>query len=209
MKFHTIIEEVKNSLNMPQIIQELENLQAKETNKRKEFYALVHENIKAEFINGEIVFQSPVKRGHWKISARLSSRMSLFVEKEKIGEIGIEKAMIHCTRNDYEPDICFFGNQKAQTFTDQMLLFPPPDLAVEIVSKSTEKIDCTIKFIDYAEHGVTEYWIIDVEKQTFEQYILETGQNFYTLRSKITQQGIIHSMVMQGFVINIEDLFRA
>lgn len=207
MEFHTIIEEVKNSLNMPQIMQELENLQAIETNKRQQFYALVHENIKAEFINGEIVFQSPVKRGHLRVSMELTFQLHGFLKKHKIGEVLVEKAMIRCTRNDYEPDICFFDTQKSQTFTDEMLLFPPPDLAVEIVSKSTEKIDRTIKFADYAEHGVREYWIIDAEKQTFEQYVLETGQNIYTLHSKITQQGAIRSVVMQGFVVNVEDLF--
>jgi Uma2 family endonuclease len=133
--------------------------------------------------------------------------MSLYADTHHLGEVGIEKVMIRCNRNDYEPDICFFNNEKSQLFTNDQLLFPAPDLAVEIISASTEKIDRTIKFTDYALQGISEYWIIDPEKQTFEQYILPPNKNTYTLQSKLTQKGIIHAVVIQGFQIDIAELF--
>ena len=68
--------------------------------------------------------------------------------------------MISLTRNDYEPDICYFNKEKSQHFTDDQLLFPAPDLVVEVLSKSTEQTDRTIKFKDYENHNVLEYWII-------------------------------------------------
>jgi len=34
------------------------------------------------------------------------------VEKNNLGFIGHEKILIALTRNDYEPDICYFGASK-------------------------------------------------------------------------------------------------
>lgn len=43
----------------------------------------------------------------------------------------IEKATIGLTRNDYEPDICFFTAEKAAQFTEDQMIFPTPDFVVE------------------------------------------------------------------------------
>ncbi len=45
------------------LIQEVQAMLNRESEKRKEYRELVHENIRAEFINGEIVYyNSPAKR---------------------------------------------------------------------------------------------------------------------------------------------------
>ena len=85
------------------------------------------------------------------------------------------------------------------------MLFPAPTLAVEILSPSTEKNDRGIKKVDYAAHGVEEYWIIDPNRQSFEQYILE-GTNF-ELYSKLQNTGVIKSHTLEGFILNIETIF--
>ncbi len=46
------------------LMEEVRPILEGEINKRIEFRNLIHENIKAEFINGEIVYQSPSKRRH-------------------------------------------------------------------------------------------------------------------------------------------------
>ena len=69
--------------------------------------------------------------------------------------------MITLTRNDYEPDICFFRKDKSDNFTEDQVLFPAPDLVIEVLSDSTEKRDRGVKFKDYQAHKIEEYWIID------------------------------------------------
>lgn len=187
------------------LIQELQQLLEAEKVKRQEYYALVHEDAKAEFINGEIIYHSPVKRRHWLVSAKLSARLITFVEKHDLGEIGVEKVMITLTRNDYEPDICFFRKEKAAGFEKDQMHFPAPDFIVEILSDSIEKRDREIKFQDYAAHGVEEYWIIDPDKQIIEQYVNENQA--FTLRQKLVNSGILQSIVIESFEIEISDLF--
>jgi Uma2 family endonuclease len=130
--------------------------------------------------------------------------MNAFVIKYKLGFVGIEKIMISLTRNDYEPDVCFFDNDKAKNFTPRQTQFPAPDLVVEVLSESTEKNDREIKFQDYAAHGVTEYWIVDAEKKIVEQYFLQSEEYELLVKAK---DGEIESVVLPDFKIPIRAIF--
>ncbi|NJL80946.1 MAG: hypothetical protein HC917_23025 [Richelia sp. SM2_1_7] len=55
-----------------------------EAQKRQEFYELIHEDIKAEFINGEIIFHSPVARKHWLINSRVSFQLMTYIDFRSI-----------------------------------------------------------------------------------------------------------------------------
>lgn len=186
------------------LIEEVKQAIEQEIAKRKEFYELIHEDCKAEFINGEIIFHSPVRRRHWRISMKLSRLLDEYVNKHDLGEVGVEKVMITLSRNDYEPDIYFFSKEKAKDFTDDQLTFPAPDFIVEITSKSTRERDYGIKFRDYAAHGIPEYWIVDPDEQTIEQYLLK-GKT-YQLHQKVAEEKLT-SFVVKGFSIEIQDVF--
>jgi Uma2 family endonuclease len=176
-----------------------------ESQKRKEFYDLVHEDMKAEFINGEIVLHSPVRMKHWLVSSNIAFELTSFVKKHQLGVIGVEKVMIELSRNNYEPDIVFFRKEIANAFKDEQKLFPAPDLAVEILSESTRKNDYGIKFQDYEAHNVGEYWIVDPENAIIEQFVLLEGK-FY-LHNKLEKKGVLTSLIVAGFQIDIEKIF--
>lgn len=144
-----------------------------ERDKRKKFYEHISEQEKAEFINGEIVIHSPAKLRHILASKNLFALLDAYVRKNNLGLVGYEKMLIALSRNDYEPDICYFNPAKAQTFSLDQMKFPAPDLVVEVLLPSTEAADRGIKFEDYAAHGVAEYWIVDPEQGFLEQYVLQ------------------------------------
>jgi Uma2 family endonuclease len=202
-----ILEQLMQSPHAVKIMEAAQSVLDKEKSERQRFYDLTHENFKAEFINGEIVLHSPARMRHWDVSMKLSSLLHIYVVTNKLGKVGVEKVMIRLTRNDYEPDICFFAKDRADTFTPDQALFPAPDFVVEILSESTEKIDRGIKFIDYAAHGVTEYWIIDPVKNTIEKYTLQAGE--YLLEAKLATEGRLHSGIVPGFVVDLSELFTA
>ena len=177
-----------------------------EIQRRKQFYQDISEDDKAEFINGKVIMHSPVKMRHWESSGKLYRLLGDQVENNNLGKVATEKAMIHLTHNSYEPDICFWKKEVSDKFADDQMLFPAPTLVVEILSPSTQKNDRGIKFIDYARHGVEEYWLIDPLKKTFEQYLLE-GQVFKLHKKKGTK-GRIQAKTITGFDFDIERIFN-
>ena len=202
---HDLLQPILDSPELPHLLHSLQAAWEAEQQRRHAFWADADEGRKAEFIQGEIIYHSPVYGRHWMISSNLCTELLPYVKAHKLGKVGIEKVMIRLTRNDYEPDICFWRQEKAQAFGARQSAFPPPDFIVEILSDSTRDRDCGIKFEDYARHGVGEYWLIDPEAATIEQYILEG--DVYRLSVKL-REGVIHAQAIPGFSIPLEELFR-
>ncbi|WP_428655352.1 Uma2 family endonuclease [Runella sp.] len=196
----TLVDQIFRSPHLPQILQELNSLWEKEQADRRAFYEQISENDKAEFINGQPVFHSPVKRKHSSALDFLQTLLSVYVRINGLGRIYVEKLMIELTRNSFEPDLCFFTTNRDAQFNEEQMLFPAPDFIIEILSRKTEKYDRGVKFEDYEAHGIKEYWIVDPTHKTIEQYLLKNKR--YELAVKSTD-GYIESKVIKGFKMPI------
>ncbi len=196
------------SPQLPNLIKELQDYWVAEQKRRAEFYDWVTPDMKAEFIEGEIVVHSPVRFKHNLVLKRLLLLLDTYVEQRQLGYVGIEKLMTRFTRNDYEPDLCFFAQAKSQFFTSEQTVFPIPDLIVEVLSASTESRDRGVKYDDFESHGVGEYWIIDAQTEVIEQYLLTAigRKQSYTLQFK-GQTGQLQSQAIAGLTLSVESLF--
>ncbi|MBD2704031.1 Uma2 family endonuclease [Spirosoma sp. BT702] len=198
---------LKQALQMPDAYIFIDRLQAAlelEKATRVHFYEIIDENQKMEFINGEIYYHSPVRLRHNQITGNIYELLRTYVRKKKLGQVGIEKLLVSLTRNDYEPDVCFWDSAKAELFQQKQAQFPAPDFVVEVLSESTAENDREIKYQDYESHGVREYWIVDPEKQILEQYVLD-GE-FYELKMKAAD-GIVQCVAITGLQLPVKALF--
>ncbi|WP_421825784.1 Uma2 family endonuclease [Larkinella sp.] len=200
----TTIDDFLKAPNLRELLDELENAWQEEQRRRHQFWAEVDEGKKAEFILGEIIYHSPVYGRHWMASTNILGYLIPYVRESRLGKVGVEKVMVRLTRNDYEPDICFWKKEKSAQFQQKQSAFPPPDFVVEILSDSTKERDYGIKMTDYALHGVQEYWIVDVEHETVEQYLLDG--NAFQLAQKL-KDGVLESEVISGFRMRIKEIF--
>lgn len=198
------VDELLKAPNLRELINELEKAWEDEQQRRHAFWADVDEGVKAEFILGEIIYHSPIYGRHWMASSQITRRLLPYVYDNKIGRVAYEKVMVRLTRNDYEPDICFWTMETARSFGKKQSAFPPPDFVVEILSDSTRDRDYGIKKDDYARHGVREYWIVDTEAETIEQYLLNGNQ--FDLAQKL-KDGILQSEAISGFQIAVRAVF--
>ena len=199
-----LLQQLIQSPRLPLYARQIDDILNQETEARQAFYRQIKEGDKVEFINGEIIFHSPVKLRHNRVSGNLYRLFSTYVITHDLGLVGYEKLMISLTRNDYEPDICFFSQAKAAQFTPDQMRFPAPDFIAEVISTSTEANDRGIKFQDYAAHGVAEYWLVDPEVETLEQFALVDGQYQLVIKAKT---GIVTSTAVLGFEIPVLALF--
>lgn len=198
-------DELLKTPDLRGLLDDLEKVWREEQILRHTFWAEVDENLKAEFILGEIIYHSPIYGRHWMASSNILTQLLPFVKQYNLGKVGIEKVMVRLTRNDYEPDICFWPKSVSENFGKTQSAFPPPEFVVEILSESTRDRDYGIKMTDYALHGVKEYWIVDPENCTVEQYLLQ--QNQYQLVQKL-KEGVLKSAVITDFQIEVSLIFE-
>ncbi|MCL2814261.1 MAG: Uma2 family endonuclease [Oscillospiraceae bacterium] len=85
------------------------------------------------------------------------------IQKEKNIELPEE-----CDKDKYTPDVMVICDKTIDTIKG---VTGAPDLVVEILSRSTEKYDITIKKQVYELIGVKEYWIVDYRNKSIEVYI--------------------------------------
>ena len=198
------ISQILNDPSAPSIVAQLHSALEVEKQNRQKFYAEIDDDMKAEFINGEIIIHSPVKKEHTDAVGYLYRLLSLYVDVNDLGFVGYEKVLIALSRNDYEPDLVYFNKTKSKEFKKGHWKYPAPDFIVEVTSKSTEDKDRGIKFEDYALHKIQEYWIIDPIEEFVEQYFLNKGK--YKLQQKLTK-GNIESKVIKNLSIDIKSIF--
>lgn len=201
------LDQLLEAPNIKLLMQQAEVALRDEARQRQDFYEWINEDHKAEFINGAIIMQSPAKERHWVATGNLYRLLSTYVIKHKMGRVASEKAMISLTRNDYEPDVCFWTTERSREFEGEMMQFPAPDLVVEVLSKSTEKIDRGVKFNDYAAHNVREYWLVDPRKLLIEQYTLDDDVQAFALEHTLRLQHEIESKTVVGFRIPVQAIF--
>ena len=179
---------------------------AAERERRERFYDEINEDTNAEFINGQVVMQSPATYGHVTAVKLLAKLLDTYVERHRLGYVGTEKLLVAMPRNDYEPDVCYFRPAKAAQFQPKQIKFPPPDFIAEVLSSTTEEKDRGVKFEDYAANGVAEYWLVDPTLEQVEQFVLREGR-FVAVGTYAS--GEIKSHVVQSFAIPVRAIFDA
>ena len=200
------VEELLASPTLPETVARLNAALAEERQRRAKFYDEITPEMKAEFINGEFVMHSPATNEHSEIRGFIEKLLSTYADLHALGIVRDEKALCVFPRNDYEPDIVFFGPEKAAKFRAKTLKFPVPDFVCEVLSESTAKRDRGVKFQDYEAHGVREYWIVNPDRRELEQYVLEKGR--YVLRMK-SRTGEVTSAAIKGFRSPLAAFFDA
>lgn len=204
-KLDALLEPLRHSPQLPTAVEILAQQVREEQEQRGIFYAEMTLEQKVEFIDGQIILHSPAKNRHLDVTLQLATLLKSFVSLHQLGTVKVEKCLCVFPRNDYEPDMVFFSREKAAALKPSTLKFPVPDLVVEVISPSTEERDLGVKFDDYAANGVSEYWIIDSESSSLEQYVLDANQD-YRLVLK-SSSGKLQSDVITGLGLEIEAIF--
>lgn len=199
-----LVEPLRHSPQLLEAVALLSRQLEEEHARRKRFYEEMTPEQKVEFIDGEVLMHSPARNRHLDATALLMNLISNHVRLKGLGTVKTEKCLCVFPRNDYEPDIVFFGKEKSASLQPDTMKFPIPDFIVEVLSESTEARDRGVKFEDYAVHGVGEYWIIDTESETVEQYL--PGPDGYELKVKAAT-GTITSEVIAGLSLPVRAIF--
>lgn len=202
--YSPILRPIVKSTMFKSLIDELNEIWIAEQKKRVEFYNWVTPDIKAEFIEGEIIIHSPVRSLHNTVLQNINNLILNYVLKNKLGYVGYEKVLVRLHRNDFEPDLVFFKNEKANLFENDLTIFPVPDLVVEVLSDSTSERDRGVKLSDYQYNNVGEYWIVDADNSKIEQYVMTDGKY---IMCEYSAEDTIQSVQISSFSCPVNAFF--
>ncbi len=171
----------------------------------QEFLDWAGEDTRAEWVNGEVEFMSPVSEEHQDIGIFLLRMIGDFLEDNPLGKLFYESFQMKTTPSGREPDILFVANANLSRVRTNFLE-GAADLVVEIVSPESQERDRNTKYEEYQCAGVREYWLIDLPRQEAIFYQLQSD-GLYTA-SAIGEDGIYHSAVLPGLWIQVEWLWQ-
>ncbi|MBT3602491.1 MAG: Uma2 family endonuclease [Candidatus Latescibacteria bacterium] len=153
------------------------------------------EHMCAEWVNGEVFPMSPASDRHQNVNGFLESILRIYVESKNLGIIRGAPFLMRLNKSKArEPDLLFLSNVNQ----DRLLptyLDGAADLVIEIISPESIARDREIKFSEYEQAGIPEYWLIDPILKSAEFYQLENDD----YRTIDLQDGIYHSKVLTDF----------
>ncbi len=166
----------------------------------EEFLTKVGEGVHAEWVDGEVTVFMPPKVSHQRMQNLLITLMTNFIETFDLGEVltaPCEMLLVpkHVSR---EPDILFVAKEHLGRLTADRLE-GPADLVIEFLSDSSVTRDRDIKFYEYQEAGIPEYWIFDPRPKKERVDFFQLGQDWKYHAMALDEDGRYHSRVLPGF----------
>ena len=144
---------------------------------------------------------------HQLILLRLSFLLHAFVEARKLGHVCFAPLPVRLWPGKIrEPDLMFMSAANTGRIGEY---WGVPDLAVEILSPSTELKDRTIKRAEYAMAGVVEYWIVDPIAQSIEVLSGASKAGSWQSSTTFTVLTTLSSALFSGLSIALNELFAA
>lgn len=164
--------------------------------------------IKIELIDFKIYIMDP-NTTHQQLLTNLATFINMFVLTNKNGRTMVAPVAIKLDEGTVlKPDILFISIQQITDKTIEITensIIGAPALVVEVLSPSNYKKLRELKKQKYAEAGVQEYWELRPKKKSITIEILEDG--VYKIFSQASKAGNIQSSVLEGFSLNVEDIF--
>jgi Uma2 family endonuclease len=128
--------------------------------------------VRLELVNGEIAVSASPFPQHSVVVTRLGSILDVYIEENDLGLLLGDCDTIFGEYDVRRPDLLFFTKEREHLVLPDEAIDGPPDLCIEVLSKTTEEVDRVDKFKQYAEGKVRFYWIVDPTTLTIEAFKL-------------------------------------
>ena len=163
----------------------------------------------ADLIDGEIEMHSPVSIPHARLTNFVDRLIGQYAEARGLGELFREVVAVKLSsRNVFLPDLAFYSTDRLDLVRDTYI-DGAPDLVVEVLSQTTGARDIGVKFAEYEQHGVREYWVLDPATRAHRFYARE-GEllvEFANGESRIASR-VLAGLVLQRAWLDPNDLPR-
>ena len=161
---------------------------------------ILHEDDRIELIHGEIIQMSPIGNHHAAIVRRLTNLLAPRLVPNVI--IDVQNPVRIGDHSEPEPDI------KILPFRDDYYAesgVTPSDVLLLIeVSDSTLRYDRSTKLPLYAEAGIPEVWIVDVNKRQLEVYRQPDEDRYRSMETLTREDSVVATQL--SLDVSVRDL---
>src|SRR6476661_3948808 len=161
-----------------------------------------------EIIDGEHYVTAAPFLSHQRLHFLLTLRVGGFVETNRLGFFFFAPADVLLSAYDVvQPDLFFISSERA-AIAGSKNVQGAPDLVIEILSRSTQRLDGGAKLQAYERCGVREYWMFDLFKRGVQPWERTDGG----LRPKpflsAVAGDVLASPLLPGFELPLAELFE-
>ncbi|MEZ4707671.1 MAG: Uma2 family endonuclease [Caldilineaceae bacterium] len=167
-------------------------------------YLTLETNKLVEYANGHVeVLPMPSPR-HQRIVFLLQRLLWDFISQRGLGEVLSAPLPVQLWPKKFrEPDIIFvFAAKLAQQAATH---WHHVDLVMEVVSPDNPGRDYNTKRAEYAQAGISEYWIVDPQQALITVLTLQNGQ--YDLHGEFRSSQRASSLLLDGFTVAVAEVF--
>ncbi|MBP7688125.1 MAG: Uma2 family endonuclease [Thermoflexales bacterium] len=157
-----------------------------------------------ELSNGKLEVLDMPTDPHQYAVGRLHYFILRFLMEHVLGEIRVAPLPVRLWPGKFrEPDLMYLSTAHLDRITSEY--WGVPDLVIEVHSPGSHHRDKRVKYHEYAQAGIAEYWMVDTDAKTIAVYRLH--QEDYVLHRQYAQSETLLSEQLPGFELNLVDVF--
>lgn len=172
-------------------------------------YAAIDDGRRYQVIEGELIVTPSPGRAHQQVIPYLWRLLDDHARATHAGSafIGPFDVVLRAERPAVvvQPDLLFVSRDRAAIVTSANVQ-GPPDLAIEVLSPGSTRLDTVRKRRLYEQYGVQEYWIVSVEADQIQVYRRDE-QGGYGKPAIYMPGDQLASALMPGLAIDVTALF--
>jgi len=171
-------------------------------------YAAIGDGRRYQVLDGELVLTPSPFRRHQRLLGRLFRWASDHVDETGAGEVFIAPFDVVLAAASpatvLQPDLLFVAKGRPGVSTKANVQ-GPPDLVVEILSRSTARLDRVRKLALYARFGVPEVWFLPYDDARID--VLRLAGETYGEPQAFRAGDAFASLALPGLAIDVGALF--
>lgn len=162
-----------------------------------------------ELIDGEhYVTPSPNLR-HQAIIGNLHLLIAGWLESHPVGRVFLSPLDVVFSNHDIvEPDLLYLSNARAAEALTPAHVRGVPELVIEIGSKSTRRRDETIKLRLYERMHVSEYWLVDPDRDRIRVFRLDGETLREAAQLARAADDVLTTPMLEGLTLPLTRIFR-
>lgn len=160
---------------------------------------------RAELIDGKLYMMSPPGLVHQRIVSQLIKHLGNYIDSHH-GQCEVFPApfavFLNADSHTYvEPDLSIICDKNK---LNDRGCNGAPDWIIEVLSPSSQRMDCLVKLLKYRDAGVREYWIVNPTNHTVQTYFFEGEED----SAQFSFDENIPVQIYGGWTIHIAELLK-